>query len=72
MNDNSWPIEHPLNDLSSVSRVWFFLFGFVKDLALHFGRSPLIHSGGYEPAGDQPNCPASSPTKSESFTQYMG
>ena len=72
MNDNSWSIEHPRNELSQVARVWFVLFGFVKDLALHFGRSPLIHSGGCESAGDRPNCLASSPTKSESFTQHTG
>jgi len=35
-------------------------------------RSPLIHSYGYESAGDRPTCLASLPIKSKSFMQYAG
>ena len=32
------------------------LFGFMNNLASHLERSPLIHSYGYESAGDRPTC----------------
>jgi len=41
-----------------------------NNLALHLGRSPLIHSYGYESVGDRPTCLASLPLKSKSFVQY--
>ncbi len=58
--------------LLPMAQIHFILFGFVKDLASHLGRSPSIHSSGYASSGDQPTCLASSPTKSESFVQYAG
>jgi len=48
------------------------LFGFMSNLASHLERSPLIHSYGYESAGDRPTCFASLPLKSKSFMQYAG
>jgi hypothetical protein len=48
----------------------FVLFGFMNNLASHLERSPLIHSYGYESAGDSPTCLASLPLKSKSFIQY--
>jgi len=48
------------------------LFGFMNNLASHLERSPLIHSYGYESAGDRPTCLASLLLKSKSFTQYAG
>jgi hypothetical protein len=48
----------------------FVLFGFMNNLASHLERSPLIHSYGYESAGDRPTCLASLPIKSKSFMQY--
>jgi len=36
------------------SRLQFLLFGFMNKLASHLERSPLIHSYGYESAGDRP------------------
>ena len=50
----------------------FVLFGFMNNLASHLERSPLIHSYGYESAGDRPTCLASLPLKSKSFIQYAG
>jgi len=50
----------------------FVLFGFMNKLAAHLVRSPLIHSYGYESAGDRPTCFASLPLKSKSFMQYAG
>jgi len=41
-----------------------------SNLASHLERSPLIHSYGYESAGDRPTCLASLPLKSKSFMQY--
>jgi hypothetical protein len=41
-----------------------------NNLASHPRRSPLIHSYGYESAGDHPTCLASLPLKSRSFIQY--
>jgi len=35
-------------------------------------QSPLIHSYGYESAGDHPTCFAILPLKSKSFMQYAG
>ena len=43
-----------------------------NNLALHLERSPLIHSYGYESAGDRSTCLASLPLKSKSFMQYAG
>jgi hypothetical protein len=43
-----------------------------NNLALHLERSPLIHSYGYESAGDRPTCLASLPLKSKSFMHYAG
>jgi len=43
-----------------------------NNLASHLGRSPLIHSYGYESAGDRPTCLTSLPLKSKSFMQYAG
>ena len=48
------------------------LFGFMNNLASHLERSPLIHSYGYESAGDRPTCLARLPLKSKSFMQYAG
>jgi len=48
------------------------LFGFMNKLASHLERSPLIHSYGYESAGDRPTCFASLPLKSKSFVQSAG
>jgi len=53
-------------------RLQFVLFGFMNNLASHLERSPLIHSYGYESAGDRPTCYASLPLKSKSFMQYAG
>ena len=50
----------------------FVLFGFMNNLASHLERSPLIHSYGYESAGDRPTCLANLPIKSKSFIQYAG
>jgi len=57
---------------TSLLRLHFVLFGFMNNLASHLGRSPLIHSYGYESAGDRPTCFASLPIKSKSFMQYAG
>jgi hypothetical protein len=46
------------------------LFGF--NLAAHLERSPLIHSNGYESAGNRPACLAILPLKSRSFMQFAG
>jgi hypothetical protein len=53
-------------------RLHFVLFGFMNKLASHLERSPLIHSYGYESAGDRPTCFASWPLKSKSLMQYPG
>ena len=50
----------------------FILFGFIKNLASHLGRSPLIHSDYYESAGDHPICLARFPINSKSSMQYAG
>ena len=50
----------------------FVLFGFMNNLASHIERSPLIHSYGYESAGDRSICLTSLPLKSKSFMQYAG
>jgi len=39
-------------------------------LASHRERSPLIHSYGYDSAGDHSTCFASLPINSKSFMQY--
>jgi len=43
-----------------------------NNLASHLERSPLIHSYGYESAGERPTCFASLPINSKSFMQYSG
>ena len=43
-----------------------------NNLASHLERSPLIHSYGYESAGDRPTCLTSLPLKSKSFMHYAG
>jgi len=43
-----------------------------NNLASHLERSPLIHSYGYESAGDRSTCFASLPLKSKSFMKYVG
>jgi hypothetical protein len=48
------------------------LFGFMNNLASHLERSPLIHSFGYESAGDRPTCFTSLPINSKSIVQYAG
>jgi len=62
--------------LQSIKQVYKLLqtvlFGFMNKLASHLGRSPLIHSYGYESAGDRPTCLASLPLKSKSFMQCAG
>ena len=55
-----------------VSPVGVSLMDETNKLASHLGRSPLIHSYGYESAGDRPICLASLPLKSKSFMQYAG
>jgi hypothetical protein len=63
---------HSIAIQSFIVRLQFVLFGFMLNLASHLGRSPLIHSYGYESAGDRPTCFASSRLKSKSFMQYPG
>jgi len=48
------------------------LFGFRPNLTLHFGRSALTHSYGYDSAPDRPNCLTSFALKTEPFMQYAG
>jgi len=43
-----------------------------NNLASHLERFPLIHSYGYESAGNRPTCLASLLLKSKSFMQYAG
>jgi hypothetical protein len=59
-------------NLMAFNLLQFVLFGFINNLASHLERSPLIHSYGYESAGDRPTCFASLPLKSKSFMQYAG
>jgi hypothetical protein len=59
-------------NLMTFNQLQFVLFGFMSDLASHLERSPLIHSYGYESAGDRPTCLASLPINSKSFMQYAG
>jgi hypothetical protein len=68
MND----ITKVMRNLMAFNLLQFVLFGFMSKLALHLERSPLIHSNGYESAGDRPICFASLPLKSKSFMQYAG
>jgi hypothetical protein len=56
----------------AINLLQFVLFGFMNNLASHLERSPLIHSYGYESAGDRPSCFASLPLKSKSFMQFAG
>ena len=57
-----------MDTTNTISRhsLLFILFGFIKNLALHLERSPLIHSDYYEPAGDRPICLARFPINSKS------
>ena len=55
-----------------IVRLQFVLFGFTCKLASHLARSPLIHSLGYESAGDRATCLANLPLNSESFMQHPG
>ena len=50
----------------------FVLFGFMNNLASHLEQSPLIHSFGYESAGDRPTCFARLPLNPKSFMHYAG
>jgi len=50
----------------------FVLFGFMNNLASHLARSHLIHSYGYESAGDRATCLARLFINSKSFVQYAG
>jgi len=71
-----WWINQHFNRLiknkSIIVRLQFVLFGFTNNLALHLERSPLIHSYGYESAGDRPTCYTSLPLNSKSFVRYPG
>jgi len=62
--------NHLIKNQSLIVRLQFVLFGFMYKLASHLGRSPLIHSYGYESAGDRPTCFANLSLKSKSFMQY--
>jgi len=64
--------NHLIKNRSLIVRLQFVLFGFMSKLASHLERSPLIHSYGYESAGDRPTCFASLPLNSKSFMQYPG
>jgi hypothetical protein len=67
--------NHLIKNQSLFVRLQFILFGFTNKLASHLERSPLIHSYGYESAGDRPTCFASLPLKSKSLKflmQYPG
>jgi hypothetical protein len=59
-------------NLMAFNLLQLVLFGFMSNLESHLERSPLIHSYGYESAGDRPTCLASLPLKSKSFMQYAG
>jgi len=43
-------------NLMAFTLLQYVLFGFMDTLASHLERSPLIHSYGYESAGDRPTC----------------
>ena len=43
-----------------------------NNLASHLERYPLIHSYGYDSAGDRPTCLASLSLNSKSFMHYAG
>jgi hypothetical protein len=59
-------------NLMAFNLLQFVLFGLTGKLAPHPDRSPLIHSYGYESAGDRPACLASLPVNYKSFMQYAG
>ncbi len=59
-------------DKQPVVWIQIVLFGFIKNLASHLERSPLIHSYCYASAGDHPTCLARYSYKSKSFMQYAG
>jgi len=65
-------ITKVLPNLMAFNQLQFVLFGFMSKLASHIERSPLIHSYGYESAGDRPTCLACLPINSKSFMQYAG
>ena len=50
----------------------YVLFGFRKNRASYSSRSPLIHSYGYEPAGDRTDSLSRFPLTSEPFMNYPG
>jgi hypothetical protein len=52
--------------------VQFVLFGFRRNRASHSARSPLIHSYGYESAGDRTDYLALIRLPSEPFMNYPG
>jgi hypothetical protein len=61
-----------LNHHGKLRKIQIVLIGFLKNLALHLGRSPSIHSYGYGFSGDSPSCLASFPRNSDSFMQLAG
>jgi len=65
-------LQEVTENLMGFNLLHFVLFGFMNNLVSHLGRSPLIHSYGYESAGDRPTCFASLPLNSKSFMQYAG
>jgi len=65
-------ITRSTENLMFINLFQFVLFGFMNNLASHLERSPLIHSYGYESAGDHPTCFASLPINPKSFMQYAG
>ena len=65
-------IQDVINKFPVSSSLSIVLFGFMKNLALHLGRSPLIHSYSYELAGDNPTCVAKFPINSKSFIKHPG
>jgi hypothetical protein len=68
MND----IKKVIPNLMAFNLLQFVLFGFMSNLASHLERSPLIHSYGYDSAGDRPTCIARLLINSKSFMQYAG
>ena len=58
--------------ITALQNIWFVLFSFRVHLALHFERSPLSRSEGYDSADGRPNCFAIFTLTPESFMQYAG
>jgi len=65
-------ISDAINKLLVFISLNYVLFGFMKNLTLHLERSPLIHSFGYELAGDSSTCLAKFPINSKSFIKQPG